>query len=307
MAAAAGGGDSDCPATGRLARWRAAVALPRALCGTDGAAAGEGSGSVGFTADSILRRLPAILDETVRHLPADVRASAAAGAAALKDEIAGGVLHRDRLPRQPPAHCGWDADYLAGVEGASWLQAPWFLVENYFYRRLLAVAATDAAPDPFAHAKAAAVASAVRPFCDTVLPLCCPGATVALYVRALLYYWRFVCRAPRCLHPYISQRADVCRLRPLCLRSLWGNRADLSLSAGRVEGAPDLAAAATDKLLVDDVDHAVAALASAAGRTVVIVLDNCGLELFCDLALADALLVAGLSVILQAKVRYKWL
>lgn len=210
MAAVAGGGDSDCPA-GRVARWRAAVALPRALCGTDGAAAGEGSGGVGFTADSILRRLPAILDETVRHLPADVRAGAAAGVAALKEEIAGGVLHRDRLPRQPPAHCGWDTDYLAGVEGASWLQAPWFLVENYFYRRLLAVAATDAAPDPFAHAKAAAVASALRPFCDTVLPLCCPGATAAAYVRALLRWNRFVlCQCPDANDaPCIAQRNDV--------------------------------------------------------------------------------------------------
>ena len=232
---------------------------------------------MGFTRDSIVRRLPAILDETLRGVPADVAAGAAAGAAALKEEIASGTLAAGRLPRQPAGHSGWDGEYLAAATGATWLQAPWWLVENYFYRRLLAFAATETHPDPFARPKAAAAASGLAPFCTTVLPLCSSSS---------------------------GPSPDSNTLRHLCLRSLWGNRADLSLSSGRVVGVPSLDAVATDKLLIDGIDAALAALAAApSSAPVVIVLDNCGLELLCDLALADALLSAGRTVVLHAKVR----
>lgn len=104
-------------------------------------------------------------------------------------------------------------------------------------------------------------------------------------------------------------------LPDLILRSLWGNRADLSLSGGKVEHhaadevVAERASAAADKdedkgeekdkdaslLLWDDSDRAVRRLERALVREhgrVVFVVDNCGLELLCDLALIDSLLFA---------------
>jgi hypothetical protein len=98
-------------------------------------------------------------------------------------------------------------------------------------------------------------------------------------------------------------------LRALLLRSLWGNRADLSLSAGKVVAS----ASSTDSelLLADDTEAAVALLLQAVAARppsspsspplIALVLDNCGLELLSDLALVDALLRCGAHVLLHAK------
>lgn len=77
-------------------------------------------------------------------------------------------------------------------------------------------------------------------------------------------------------------------------RSLWGNRADLSLpSAGRFTHSDD------DDLVADERD-AAAALVSAA-NVVGILLDNAGLELARDLALTRVLRGLGKRVVLFAK------
>lgn len=79
-------------------------------------------------------------------------------------------------------------------------------------------------------------------------------------------------------------------------RSLWGNRADLSLPTAR-----DHERAADSDLLHDDRSVALGWLRNA--RRVAILLDNAGTEVFADLQLARALHDAGAAVTLYAKDR----
>ena len=82
------------------------------------------------------------------------------------------------------------------------------------------------------------------------------------------------------------------------LGALWGNQADLSLWPAGEGVGPGGA-----HLLADDTAAATALIAGLAseGARADIILDNAGAELVHDLALADALLTAGLRVVLHAK------
>jgi hypothetical protein len=82
------------------------------------------------------------------------------------------------------------------------------------------------------------------------------------------------------------------------LGALWGNQADMSLWPAGESAGPGGA-----HLLADDTAPAAAMLAglAAAGARADIILDNAGAELVHDLALADAMLAAGLRVVLHAK------
>ena len=243
--------------------------LPPPLRGTDG----------GFTADSIRRRLPLILDETLAHndgndgdaLPPTLRAALLA----LREEIVRDAPLAPLAPHpsntscgfggQPgerddaPADDGGGAHATDGSGGATWLSATWFHVENAFYRRILdACRAAGWERDPFARQKAAALRGAAAAFAAAVLPL-----ARSLDVGALL------------------------------LRSLWGNRHDLSLFTVAALAAAAHGGGEADALLVDETAAAVRLLRAGSPGTVAILLDNCGLELLADLALADGLLRAG--------------
>ena len=91
--------------------------------------------------------------------------------------------------------------------------------------------------------------------------------------------------------------AEASELAPLVMTSLWGNLADLSLSAGAALVAPADASAGgaggASMLLADDTAALCGALEAAAGKPVTVVLDNCGLELVSDLLLVDGLLRRG--------------
>ena len=82
------------------------------------------------------------------------------------------------------------------------------------------------------------------------------------------------------------------------LGALWGNQADLSLWPAGEGVSPGGA-----HLLADDTVAATTLIAglAAKGARADIVLDNAGAELVHDLALADALITAGLHVVLHAK------
>lgn len=81
-------------------------------------------------------------------------------------------------------------------------------------------------------------------------------------------------------------------LASLVTTSLWGNVADLSLSAGAALTAAigEAEGAGASRMLADDTAELCDALRTCTGKEVIIILDNCGLELVADLLLVDGLL-----------------
>lgn len=152
--------------------------------------------------------------------------------------------------------------------------APWWVIENLFYRKMLAVSGwwrpvgePGSRDDPFRAQKAKALSALGSTFTSSVLPLV--GST---------------------------------DLPPLLMRALWGNKADLSLSAGKVEtvevgsGGAGTAAGGEvgDELssfvLCDDRSGIIAALSKSPGGDVAYIVDNCGPEIVSDFVLIDAML-----------------
>lgn len=247
--------------------------LPPRLCAGDG----------GFTRDTMVTRVPAILEATLAANPAAPPAFAMAVRAELVVPLRGGAA----LPPPPPVAAGAEGGEAAGVDWEGeplWCPryaeanpraaASWWWQENAVYQHLLRLwRAHGCTGDPFAAQKAAALEGAAATFRAALAPLVAEAAPPdkAEWLRKLLYL------------------------------SLWGNRGDLSLSAGRVVPLEGVAAAAGAELLCDDTERAAKLLLAVPQPRVVIVLDNCGLELLADLALVDALLRLGAAVVLHAK------
>ena len=261
--------------------------MPPPLRGVDG----------GFTRESIIARLPAILDETASCLLPSLARAAAGFDASAAPALAAAIAALSSVLRAgaplPPFAALSDEEAAAGGSGgtaeaaAAWacaggtcLEAPWFHVELAVYR-LLSEACAAATPalrvplgwDVFAEQKARALAAAAAPFDATVAPL---------------------------LRGAGGGAPDRGEVRALLLRSLWGNRADLSLSAGVVAAPGSGGGAAPAELLADD-SAAVLDVLCGAPAALALVADNAGLELASDLALVDALLARGHSVTVHAK------
>lgn len=229
------------------------------LCGRDGICAPDDVDAA-FTTASLLRRLPAILGEILSRnasLPSETRAHISA----LRSSIAADEqVGEDLIEFAKQQNNGWK-EALSKVK---WTDLSWFAAENLAFA---AVARAVGPTDVFQSQKDEALASA---------------AVAALQIIAA-----------------VSECSPASKRQDAALRfALWGNRADLSLTGGRAyehaaHGSPE--ADCTDRLLADDSAAAVALLSAEAGgsRHVVLVLDNCGLELLCDLVLADVLLSSG--------------
>lgn len=205
---------------------------PAPLAATDG----------GFTYDSVQRRLPLIVDAVIENNPA-YSASLRESLCALRDEITANV---PLVPLRDPS-AAWSAALEPCVRAQqSWYSAPWFLVENYFYKRLLELTdGPSGGADPFAAQKAESLAGSADAF-DAMLS---------------------------------SGLADTADLAPLVSTSLWGNVADLSLSAGASLVSPSLVASSAQSssaLLADDTAELCEAIRRCKGRTLIVVLDNCG-------------------------------
>lgn len=229
-----------------------------------------------FTYDSVQRRLPLIVEAVIENNPSYPE-SLVANLRGLASEIAVGEPLK---PLVAPS-LEWDTVLAPLLEQQeTWFSAPWWISENYFYKRMLELTdgPTDKA-DPFAQQKADSLTGAA-------------GAFAAALAAGL---------------------PEATELSPLVAASLWGNLADLSLSAGAKLVAPDVAssgsaqqdAGSSSMMLADDTAALCDALMGCAGKEVLIVLDNCGLELVSDLLLVDGLLrVAQPSVVrLHAKDR----
>jgi hypothetical protein len=230
---------------------------------------------------------------------------------ALMSEIPNGKIRPLDTPLAPD-NAAW-AEYIRPYEGMNWLQAPWFFVEEYFYRRILEATGYYApgdweGRDPYTHQKQLGL------------------ETTREDIRVLGEQLDYALRLPT--------GADRESLARLFLVDLWGNQKDLSMfpvrpsvpavsmqapSSGKPDGksngnngAPqDKMDAARANVLVDDTPAALTLLETLQsqgnqrpqGLRVDILLDNAGYELVADLVLADFLLERGFAsqIVLHAK------
>lgn len=260
--------------------------LPLPLTALDGKAEGAAPEDA-FTWDTVTVRMPKIMDSVLESLPEALAADEAllAGVRALQQEMREGAPLRELQATGPWVNAeSWNEDLKAAIaEGLGWHDAGWWLVENYMYKRLLEVlapadAGAGASYDPFTPQKQGALKAAEKALQESLTPLM-ELTTAAEETSA-------------------SSAERRTALQAAVLRSLWGNQADLSLSAGKV-----LAGDQGGLMISDHMALATELLEGSAGKQVAIVLDNHGMEVLCDLVLVDALFRAGnvASVTLHVK------
>lgn len=217
-----------------------------------------------FAQHTLRVRLPAILRETLalNDFPPGIRADLEA----LHAELTGGTIRA--LQEAAPDAAFWRA-VSAPCIGRPWLDAPFYWVEAYFYRRIVeATRYFQPGPwqgvDPFAAKKRQEWAPAAAPRTALQLARSLPDDPAA--------------RFNRLLHA-----------------SLWGNRTDLSYAVAAHLGATAQPEDERENLLVDDSAVLWRFLQARAGGRVAFLLDNAGTELLIDLLLADFLLCSGLA------------
>ncbi|MDJ0953018.1 MAG: damage-control phosphatase ARMT1 family protein [Acidimicrobiia bacterium] len=220
-----------------------------------------------FTEDSVVRRLPEIARRTLDDN--ELNDHRRECVERLAEEIGSGVITAVDEPEAIDA-AAW-RNHVAPHVGLSWVDAPWFFVETYFYRRLLSATGYSQ-----------------------------PGARKGVDPFALQKRTGFNGAAD--LAGRLGDNLDDGRV--LLAAALWANRVDLSLwRAG--EGDVDERTAAvmgdgTSRLLVDDGERVLGILERGGGN-VHLVLDNAGAELVADLALAAFVLDRGGHVTFHAK------
>lgn len=242
----------------------------------------QGSDDGSFAQYTVETRLPDLLRRTLQT--ADLPAPARAHLQALQAEIPDGWIRAVDDPAAPDAD-DWTV-YVSAVRGRTWRSVPWFFAETYFYRRILEATGYFGGPcpgvDPFAPQKATRRRDDDR-------------------ARNALAESR---RAPDAPEGWTVVAAAL-------EAALWGNRADLSMwpgndrpDAGLDAGPGSGTASSDDALLADDRRRLHSWLDARAplGR-VDFILDNVGVELAADLALATALLETETAdrVLLHAK------
>lgn len=220
----------------------------------------------GTWAQSTIReRLPDILERT--RAENDFPSSVESRLQRLRETIPQGPI-RHLENHHAPDFKQWES-YIAPYEGQNWLEVPWFFAEHYFYRRIMeAVEYFEGGSDPFQVQKGKGIRQAV----PRVRPL-------AEQIKGWISE----------INPSRSQ------LQHLLYLDLWGNQADLSLWPADGEETPDhdQLDEAQEYLLVDDSLPALSGLRSAEVERLDFLIDNVGVELVHDLALADYLLSVG--------------
>lgn len=271
------GGSARCATTARASAGASGgplpgTPLPSPLMALDGKAPGAPPEDI-FTWDTVSTRMPKIMDSVLASLPSSLakKASLLEGVRALQQEMRDGAELRPLEATSPWVNAdAWNQE-LAPLINAKlgWHAAPWWIVENYMYKRLLEelgrCGPEAACYDPFEPQKRDALAAATGALGNSIRPLL--DLIAAGEVAA----------------PGSKSRRGA--LEAATLRSLWGNQADLSLSAGKVE-----CTGSGGQMISDQTSAAVELFERAKGRPVIIVLDNHGLEVLCDLVFVDALL-----------------
>lgn len=221
-----------------------------------------------FAYYTITRRFKNILDQVIAGYPWN------------EDVLARLNALRDQIPQSPlglledtgaPDEQAWNR-YLRPFQRLNWLEAPWFLVETYFFRRILAATGyyqnrQSEILDPYASQKDRAKTGVF-------------DALSAFYNLADGQIFKD------------GRQADL--LSDILRLCLWGNQADLSMwSIGDQNRPQHPSADALNAHILDDhslpVSRYLLSLVDRSAR-IDFVLDNVGVELAYDLALADILI-----------------
>jgi uncharacterized protein with ATP-grasp and redox domains len=163
----------------------------------------------------------------------------------------------------------WDVA-AAPYVGRSWLEAPWYWAEAFFYRRVL---------------------EATRYFQPG------PWQGIDPYAAKKRAEWA-VDAAPLAVAQMLESLADddtEAQFEQLLHAALWGNRTDLSYMVAAHLGATAAPVDERANLLVDDSAALWYFLQTNAGGRVAILADNAGTELLMDVVLLDFLLTTGLA------------
>lgn len=187
-----------------------------------------------------------------------------AALAALSHEIAAGTIRP--LHEAAPDTAYWAAS-AAPYAGRSWLDAPWYWAETYFYRRILEATGyfqpgLGLGADPYAAIKRQEWASDAAPAAVSALLAELPDDPEE--------------RFQRLLHA-----------------SLWGNRTDLSYRVAAHLGATASPSHEQDNLVADDSRALWDFVQNLDGSRVALIADNAGTELLMDITLIDFLIVSG--------------
>ncbi len=180
---------------------------------------------------------------------------------ALKTEVSTGRVQQikeDAVDRKI-----WDQDLNLWI-GKHWVEMPWLLAEAYFYRRVLEATGyfqpgLNKELDPFDSLKK-------------------QGMKEGLEVFSKLY-------------PDLRREETYKNFLNFSLKSLWGNRDDLSITA---EFDQEMSQQ-THRIIIDQSYEAFLGLQANKSNSIAYFLDNVGRELFFDLALIDFLLETELA------------
>lgn len=113
-----------------------------------------------------------IVKSVVENNPA-YGAELAAALHALADEVAAGEPLKPLAGDVPDGLSGWSATLAPFIScGATWMDAPWFVVENYLYKRILELTnEPTGGSDPFASQKKQSLLDADDAFAKMVSDL----------------------------------------------------------------------------------------------------------------------------------------
>ena len=252
-----------------------------------------------FAAHTLRHRLPHIVEQIISDNT--YSADQADQLRALVDEVLEGTI----VPFQTADAVDAERWAIAIQDhvGKSWFAAPFFFVEMYFYRRIAEI---------IHYADAFEQSMTVRAEADPFQVKKQQGFEDAIPQANRLAIWlNDVCKPDENSdgnHQEIDQLFNA--LETLLLANLWSNRADLSqLPKWSESDSSTIYAEQSDKLLIDNSAQLKTYLLNQTEQQngplsrVDIILDNTGIELISDLALADFFLSQNIAhqVILHAK------
>ena len=169
----------------------------------------------------------------------------------------------------------------ATLQKQTWHSIPWWFAENYEFLCLNSIqqsTKSNQPSDPFFYLKQKALETAMTIFPALVKPLLVETRqssqlTKDLFTKALL-------------------------------RILWGNKADLSMSGGKVNKA-EIKNETANYLLIDEIDTIWSHFQAKQFSRVIVCADNTGLEILCDFALIAVLLFFNPALSIQYTIKEK--